>query len=297
MQTLNPIVAVSLWIALGPANVAFSADHRVAAADARGATVNVDPRLPFDSAALIQALGLRLPNWRQAGGTLEIGRDRTGLFVRYNGRTERFTVDTDGAALRHAALIAANLLERPTEVDLPPPITVSSKGTEPARQQIVGAALPLIGTGSNAERPMIGLAADLSVRVRAYPLGAFLNLEYGSYPAIGDQQLGAPFFAARLGAFWQPIAALQLRGHVIVQPTLLSGEVDTRQVSRSDTHWGLGLGVAWRQAIWRRIEFLGLAGSDFFFSRTAYQAAGKAIVASQRVALWLGAGLGYRWTR
>ena len=265
--------------------------------------LTLDARLPFSSEQLATALALRL--------TAAEGR-RIGVRVRTLGGAElrlesarkvrhlTLSETEPEAAARETALAILDLVQGELPVPAIPFLDARPRPREgPESPPTRGGPRLLLalggtsGVGTNADRPLFGVALDGSlvlVRGLRAVLGVGLRLQPATDVAGGSLGLlGVPL---RAGLGWRfGRVPLELRVTALLEPLVVSGEAQGRSLARTELLGGVGAAALYALRLVGPLAALFFVGADVFFSRAAYQVRGVEGPASQRVAFAGGLGL------
>lgn len=285
----TPCAAILLSLAL--ASPALAAGPRAVRVTCRG-------QLPFDRAALVRAITLRLPLVRLDPGRLPVVAVRAvppdGAAIRV-GEASRL-VSIRGLSGEDAARVVALLsldLMLVQQATSPPAAedAVEQPGPKSAARTTgrfsVGLS-PRLSLGVVAWSPTFEPTLDLSVKVSRHFL---IYLEAGftwSGQGEGERALDLYEVPVRAGAGFR-YAWLEVRAGAVVRPYLVSGGGEDSGVLA-----GGGLGLFYRHAFSPAVTGHAGVGVDLLYPRKEFRVGGQQVLTTSWAVPWLALGAGWQ---
>jgi len=274
--------------------------------------LNVDATLSLNETSLRTALSLRLPP-RMQPYRLRVRRlDEPLVELEIDGRRRVLELadPRSARAIRELAIAAADLAHAPlvaAEPEPPAPVLVSAP-EQPAPRSPPAAAPPIaelaliatVGAGSNLDAALGAGLIDASIRLRG-PLRVALGAGFGGGPrgAVNGASADRMFLPAHAWLAWRfSRLPIELRLGGAIETSFLRASASADETSRvavgggpsAAAYFYLPPGTPSR----RRVRALVGGGTDVFVNRTAWSAAGRSLIATERALFWVALGASFR---
>ncbi len=264
------------------------------------------PGTPFSAAELVSAVRLRMPvaaSPTDGAAQVVVSASARGLVVIERGdRRREVDVGAAGSAAAAARLVALMIVDlvRP-DLSLPPAgrraeaVPVAATAAPPTPARLSGAIIVALSTGITdagaAAQPMLEARLAVGPRWRSVLLAALDGAEVVVRGAGGDSTLGLVTLPLRPG-IGLGLGAIELRAGGLVRPYLASGAAVGE--GTSGVLWGLWAAVAFEAPVRGALVPVGVVGLDLSPQTLVFQLDGQTVLATQKLAPWLGVGLRWR---